>query len=65
MAREQETITVTIYWDDQDRANEGWAARKIGPNGEDTTALDAECVEDAKAEAARHYGVNVSSVEVE
>lgn len=56
---------ITVYWDDQDRANEGWAARKIGPNGEDTTALDAEDVDSAKAEAARHYGVSVDDVGIE
>lgn len=62
---EPRKVVVTIYWDAQDAANEGWAARKIGPNGEDTTAIDAEDEDAAKAEAAKHYGVSVEAVTVE
>lgn len=61
-------LTVSVYWDDQDAENEGWAARKIGPYGEDTTALDAKDSDDsdeARREAAKHYGVAADSVEVE
>lgn len=62
---EPRKVVVTIYWDDQDAANEGWAARKIGPNGEDTTAIDAEDEDAAKVEAAMHYGVSVEAVTIE
>ncbi len=61
---EPRKVVITIYWDDQDRNNEGWAARKIGPRGEDTTALVAKNDLAAKIEAAKHYGVDVGSVEV-
>lgn len=65
---ESRLMAVSVYWDDQDASNEGWAARKIGRYGESTMALDARDPDDsdeARREAAEHYGIEADSVEVE
>lgn len=57
---------VSVWYDYPEHDNPGWSARRIDELGrEDTTPLDAANEAAAKAEAAKHYGVDVASVKVE